>query len=34
MAVPAIVVILALGIFPLLYSLTLSFQRKDLQHPN
>ena len=34
MASPTIVVILALGIFPLLYSLVLSFQRRDLQHPN
>jgi multiple sugar transport system permease protein len=34
MAAPTIVVILALGIFPLLYSLVLSFQRRDLQHPN
>jgi multiple sugar transport system permease protein len=34
MAAPTIGVILALGIFPLLYSLVLSFQRRDLQHPN
>jgi multiple sugar transport system permease protein len=34
MASPTIGVILALGIFPLLYSLVLSFQRRDLQHPN
>jgi multiple sugar transport system permease protein len=34
MASPTIGVILALGIFPLLYSLALSFQRRDLQHPN
>lgn len=34
LAAPTIVIILALGIFPLLYSLALSFQRKDLQHPN
>ena len=34
MAAPTIVAILALGIFPLLYSLFLSFQRRDLQHPN
>ncbi|MBW3633500.1 MAG: sugar ABC transporter permease [Chloroflexi bacterium] len=34
MAAPTIVAILVLGIFPLLYSLALSFQRRDLQHPN
>jgi multiple sugar transport system permease protein len=34
MAAPTIAAILALGIFPLLYSLALSFQRRDLQHPN
>ena len=34
MAAPTIGAILALGIFPLLYSLVLSFQRRDLQHPN
>jgi len=34
MAAPTIVAILAMGIFPLLYSLVLSFQRRDLQHPN
>ena len=34
MAAPTIIAILALGIFPLLYSLVLSFQRRDLQHPN
>jgi multiple sugar transport system permease protein len=34
MASPTIGVILALGIFPLVYSLVLSFQRRDLQHPN
>jgi len=34
MASPTIGVILALGIIPLLYSLVLSFQRRDLQHPN
>jgi multiple sugar transport system permease protein len=33
MAAPTIVAVLALGIFPLLYSLALSFQRRDLQHP-
>jgi multiple sugar transport system permease protein len=33
MAAPTILAILALGIFPLLYSLALSFQRRDLQHP-
>ncbi len=31
---PTLVAILALSVFPLLYSLTLSFQRRDLQHPN
>ena len=31
---PTLIAILALSIFPLLYSLTLSFQRRDLQHPN
>ena len=34
MAAPTIAAILALGIFPLLFSLVLSFQRRDLQHPN
>jgi multiple sugar transport system permease protein len=34
LATPTIVAILGLGIFPLLYSLLLSFQRRDLQHPN
>jgi multiple sugar transport system permease protein len=34
MVAPTLVAILALSIFPLLYSLTLSFQRRDLQHPN
>ena len=34
MVVPTLVAILALSIFPLLYSLSLSFQRRDLQHPN
>jgi len=34
MVSPTIGVILALSIFPLLYSLVLSFQRRDLQHPN
>lgn len=34
MSAPAIVAILALSIFPLIYSLTLSFQRRDLQHPD
>ena len=33
MVAPTVLVILALGIFPLLYSLALSFQRRDLQHP-
>lgn len=33
MAAPAILVILALSVFPLVYSLTISFQRRDLQHP-
>lgn len=31
---PTLIAILALSVFPLLYSLTLSFQRRDLQHPN
>ncbi|MEZ4561469.1 MAG: sugar ABC transporter permease [Thermomicrobiales bacterium] len=34
MAAPTLFAILALSIFPLLYSLSLSFQRRDLQHPN
>ena len=34
MMAPTLAAILALSIFPLLYSLTLSFQRRDLQHPN
>jgi multiple sugar transport system permease protein len=34
LAAPTIVAVLALGIFPLLYSFFLSFQRRDLQHPN
>jgi len=34
MVLPTALVILALGIVPLLYSLALSFQRRDLQHPN
>lgn len=33
MALPAIAVIVALSVFPLIYSLTISFQRRDLQHP-
>lgn len=34
MVVPTLVAILGLSVFPLLYSLSLSFQRRDLQHPN
>lgn len=34
MVIPTLITILALSIFPLLYSLSLSFQRRDLQHPN
>jgi multiple sugar transport system permease protein len=34
MVVPTLIAILALSVFPLLYSLSLSFQRRDLQHPN
>ena len=34
MVTPTLLAILALSIFPLLYSLSLSFQRRDLQHPN
>ena len=33
LTVPSIAIILALGIYPLLYSLTLSFRRWDLQRP-
>jgi multiple sugar transport system permease protein len=33
MAAPTIVAVLAVGIFPLLYSFALSFQRRDLQSP-
>ena len=33
MVSPSILIILLLSIFPLIYSLTLSFQRRDLQHP-
>ncbi|MDQ2652176.1 MAG: sugar ABC transporter permease, partial [Chloroflexota bacterium] len=34
MVTPTLIAILTLSIFPLLYSLSLSFQRRDLQHPN
>jgi len=34
MVAPAIVVFLALGIFPLIYSLVISFQRRDLMRAN
>jgi multiple sugar transport system permease protein len=33
LAAPTIAAVLAIGIFPLLYSLYLSFQRRDLQNP-
>lgn len=33
MVAPTILVILLLSVFPLIYSLLLSFQRRDLQHP-
>jgi multiple sugar transport system permease protein len=34
MVTPTLIAILVVSIFPLLYSLSLSFQRRDLQHPN
>ena len=34
MVSPTILIIVLLSVFPLIYSLLLSFQRRDLQHPN
>ena len=34
MVSPSILIIVVLSVFPLIYSLALSFQRRDLQHPN